>query len=143
AACRQLQARRGDCAEQAARLRQVSQELRDACHRLELAISQAEAERENLAQRVREDYGLDLAALAAELDGQEQQQRGEVDQEIEDLRRKIANIGPVNMEALSELEELEQRFGGLSAQYRDLVDAKETLEKIIDRINRDSRRLFG
>ena len=46
------------------------------------------------------------------------------------------------MESLSELEELEERFGALSTQYNDLVNAKESLERIIGRINADSQRMF-
>ena len=46
------------------------------------------------------------------------------------------------MESLAELEELEDRFGSLSTQYEDLVKAKEALERIIQRINVDSRRMF-
>jgi len=58
------------------------------------------------------------------------------------LRQKINNIGAVNMDALEELDELETRFGTLSGQYQDLAEAKESLEKIIQRINKDSRRMF-
>ena len=35
------------------------------------------------------------------------------------------------------------RFGSLDAQYQDLLQSKEMLEKIIDKINLDSRRLFA
>jgi chromosome segregation protein len=48
----------------------------------------------------------------------------------------------VNLEALDELEQLETRFATLSGQYRDLVDAKASLERIVQRINVDSRQLF-
>ena len=51
-------------------------------------------------------------------------------------------MGAVNQEALDELESLESRFGTLSTQYRDLVEAKASLERIIQRINADSRQLF-
>jgi chromosome segregation protein len=51
-------------------------------------------------------------------------------------------MGAVNQEALDELESLESRFGTLSAQYRDLVEAKASLERIIQRVNSDSRQLF-
>jgi chromosome segregation protein len=46
------------------------------------------------------------------------------------------------MEALDELDQLEARFEKLSTQYRDLVDSKEALERIIQRINVDSRQVF-
>jgi chromosome segregation protein len=66
-----------------------------------------------------------------------------VQQEIDELRRKLNNLGNVNLEALDELEQLEARYKNLSEQYRDLADAKNALEKIIDKINTDSRRLFA
>ena len=40
------------------------------------------------------------------------------------------------------MEQLERRFEKLSGQYRDLVDAKASLERITQRINTDSRQLF-
>ena len=49
----------------------------------------------------------------------------------------------MNLDALEELESLESRFKTLSDQYHDLTAAKASLEKIIDRINTDSRRLFA
>jgi chromosome segregation protein len=69
--------------------------------------------------------------------------RGEAEQEIQQLRRKINSIGAVNMDALAELEDLEQRYHHLHAQYQDLQAAKEGLQKIIQRINMDSRRIFS
>jgi chromosome segregation protein len=65
-----------------------------------------------------------------------------VEEEIADLRRKINQIGSVNLDALTELDELEERFASLSGQYQDLTNAKAALERIIVRINADSRRLF-
>lgn len=70
-------------------------------------------------------------------------QREAVDGEIHQLRRKINSIGAVNLDALAELEELETRFNNLDSQYQDLVAAKDGLEKIIHRINADSRRIFA
>ena len=74
--------------------------------------------------------------------GDEQRQREEVQQEIDELRQKIGNLGNVNLEALDELQALETRFQTLSEQFHDLTDAKASLEKIIEKINTDSRRLF-
>ena len=46
------------------------------------------------------------------------------------------------MEALEELEGLQQRYDQLHGQYQDLTAAKDSLQRIIGRINADSRRLF-
>jgi chromosome segregation protein len=119
-------------------------------HRLEIAASKLRHERQTLAERMQDDYGIDLseAASAAGTAGEAASAAGPlgdrdaVEREIAELRRQLNNIGAVNLDALDELEELESRFGKLSQQYRDLVDAKASLERIIQRINADSRQLF-
>ncbi|MFO0911559.1 MAG: chromosome segregation protein SMC [Pirellulales bacterium] len=135
-------AQRSQWTDQLTRLRERLNRKSGECHQCELALSQLESERTNLVRRVRDDYGIDLAEVASQPVDDLPAEHRDVDAEIEDLRRKISNIGAVNMEALSELEELEQRYGSLSGQYQDLVSSKEMLEKIIQRINRESRRLF-
>jgi chromosome segregation protein len=68
--------------------------------------------------------------------------REELDGQVNRLRRKLKLMGSVNTEALSELDDLESRFTHLSAQLADLQEAKNALEDIIRRINRESRKLF-
>jgi chromosome segregation protein len=125
---------------QRARLR--GRKLEEQLHAQDLAANEVRLEREALAARLREDYGIELAALEHQPSGEEQRQRDEVQQEIEELRHKINALGHVNLDALEELESLESRFKTLSGQYQDLAGAKSSLEKIIERINTDSRRLF-
>ncbi len=64
-------------------------------------------------------------------------------EEIEDLRQKIQRLGGVNLDAIETLEELETRYTTLSNQYQDLMNAKKSIEKIIEKINVDSQRLFA
>lgn len=68
--------------------------------------------------------------------------RPEMEAAVERLRRRIKALGNINTDALDSLDELESRFGQLSAQLQDLQEAKSTLEEIIRRINVESRRLF-
>jgi chromosome segregation protein len=81
--------------------------------------------------------------LEHEPSDEEQRQREEVQQEIDELRQKIGNLGNVNIEALAELDELDTRHKTLSAQHKDLADARAELLRIIEKINADSRRLFS
>ncbi|MFO0903467.1 MAG: chromosome segregation protein SMC [Pirellulales bacterium] len=111
-------------------------------HQKELAHNALALERQTLVARLRDDYGIELDNPNQPPTAEELQQREAVEEEIATLRKKIQSIGAVNLEALAELDELESRFGGLSAQYQDLKQAKESLEKIIQKINGDSRRLF-
>ena len=111
---------------------------------MQLAAHEVRHERQTLADRLREDYAIELAELdSQQVTDQELAEREQIEQEIADLRRKVQNLGNVNLDALAELEELESRFAHLSEQHQDLTKAKNQLEQIIHRINADSRRLFS
>jgi len=126
-----------------ARLRGKIRKLETRIHDKELAASQLSHERTTLADRLREDYGIELAELEHEPTPEELHERDEVDREIADLRAKLNSIGSVNLDALAELDELEARYNNLSSQHQDLSSAKASLEQIIGKINADSRRLFA
>jgi chromosome segregation protein len=123
-------------------VRRESRRLEEQLHQLELSATQVGQERATLADRMREDYDIDLAAADAATSAEEETARVEVEAEIESLRRKINQIGAVNLDALEELDDLESRFSVLSGQHKDLTEAKQALERIIVKINADSRRLF-
>jgi len=58
------------------------------------------------------------------------------------LQRKIDEMGPVNLVAIEEYEETEQRHQFLSTQHDDLVKAKEQLVDVINRVNTQTREMF-
>ena len=120
-------------------LRKIEEEI----HAADLAANEVRHQRTTLADRLREDYGIELADLDRTFTPEEQHQREAVQHEIEELRQKINNLGNVNLEALDELEQLESRHKAQTDQHRDLTSAKASLEKIIEKINADSRRLFA
>lgn len=55
---------------------------------------------------------------------------------------KIDDIGPVNMMALEELEEADERFQFLSEQRRDILDSIRLTEEALSEIKRRSRERF-
>jgi len=65
-----------------------------------------------------------------------------IGQQVEELQTKIDEMGPVNLVAIEEYEETEQRHQFLSQQYEDLVNAKTELLEIINRINTQTRQMF-
>ncbi len=66
-----------------------------------------------------------------------------VEAEIADLRGRIERLGHVNLEAIGEMADLEQRSGFLAAQQKDLTESKRQLEELIARLNEESRRRFA
>ena len=62
---------------------------------------------------------------------------------ITDLRTQLDNMGPVNLEAVHEYDELEERYKFLEAQNSDLTNSQRELLDVIARINSTTRKLFA
>jgi chromosome segregation protein len=62
--------------------------------------------------------------------------------QVEALQRRLDEIGPVNLVAIEEYEETEERCQFLSKQHDDLVQAKAQLLEVINRINLQTREMF-
>ena len=137
-----VHAERTALAAQQEQVRRRLRHLEEQQHRLELSAGELHHERNTLADRLREDYGIEISQVDQAETPEQEQQRTEVEAEINDLRNKINRIGAVNVDALEEVDDLASRYESLSGQYRDLTQAKESLERIIQKMNTDSRRLF-
>jgi chromosome segregation protein len=111
---------------------------------VEVTAARLRHERQTLAERMQDDYGIEIGNFEGSTDQTtgSAPDREATEQEITKLRDQINNIGAINLEALDELEQIETRFEKLSGQYRDLVEAKASLERIVQRINIESRQLF-
>ena len=62
---------------------------------------------------------------------------------VHDLKRKIESMGPVNVDAIEEYDELEERHNFLRNQHDDLVNSKAELLAVIERINEETQRRFS
>ena len=111
----------------------------------EAALAELAVRLETLVSRAAEEADLDLPAryAAAEYEEPRDVDWPAVAAEIRELRAKIARLGNVNLDAIAEQEQLEGRQTTLSDQVRDLSDAKDGLEDLIDTINRESGERFG
>ncbi len=58
------------------------------------------------------------------------------------LQERLDEMGPVNLVAIDEYEETEQRYQFLTKQNDDLVKAKEQLNQVINRINAQTKEMF-
>ncbi len=62
---------------------------------------------------------------------------------VADIKRRLDAMGPVNLDAIEEFDELEERYNYLKGQHDDLVNSKTELLEVIDRINTETQRLFA
>ena len=67
----------------------------------------------------------------------------EVAVRVNQLREKIQGMGSVNLDAVQEFEELEQRFTFLTREHDDLVQSRETLHEILRKINITTKKMFA
>ncbi len=69
-------------------------------------------------------------------------QESEWEQRLEKAERRIARLGPINLAAIDEYNQESERKAYLDAQNDDLVEALETLEQAIRKIDRETRTRF-
>jgi chromosome segregation protein len=62
---------------------------------------------------------------------------------VREIDQRLESMGPVNLEAIQEFEELEQRFAFLEKQQNDLNQSKEELLQVIAKINATTTQLFA
>jgi chromosome segregation protein len=62
---------------------------------------------------------------------------------VRDLQRKLEDLGPVNLVAIDEFAEAEQRHEFLNKQFEELRDAKKQLVEVIEKINQETRAMFA
>ncbi|MGO8701987.1 MAG: chromosome segregation protein SMC [Limisphaerales bacterium] len=131
---------------------------------LEVEVAQKNMAVQNLRDRIREKYQSNLDDVRGEcititladegparvqtLTPEEMAQSGvatdweEVARQVASLQERIDEMGPVNLVAIAEYEETEQRFQFLTKQNDDLVQAKAQLLEVINRINTQTRQMF-
>ena len=92
----------------------------------------------------------DAPAEQAEEGGEEQREAAayeldwaRLDGMVREIDQRIDAMGPVNVDAIQEYEELEQRHGFLQQQHADLINSKEELLQVIAKINHTTRQLFS
>jgi len=87
---------------------------------------------------------VDRHALTAELRERptEWQRTGWLQSEVQRISRQIESLGAVNLAALEELSTTRERKGFLDAQHADLLQAIDTLEDAIRKIDRETRELL-
>lgn len=125
-------------------VRESWQELQNQIHAKELRVNELRHLLMTLATRLKEEQETDLLELyksyeppTTPLDS------AKVQEEINELRRKISRLGSVSLDSLQELAVLEERVNKLQSQHDDLVTAKKSLDEIIAKINEDSKELFN
>jgi chromosome segregation protein len=149
------------------RLRDSLGELQDGRSQRQVRGSQLQMKIDNLAEHISRSYHIDLRALVVDQLAFEkvlraQAKRNEkveggapatpgslelappnLEKLVEELKRQLDNMGPVNLDAVHEYDELEERYKFLETQNNDLTNSRRELLDVIAQINSTTRKLFN
>jgi chromosome segregation protein len=131
---------------------------------LDVELAQKNMSVQNLREKVQQKYHLNLEDIRSECitithadEGQPKVETlspeamaasgvgtdwNAIAEQVNTLQSRLDEMGPVNLVAIEEYEETEQRHQFLSQQHDDLVNAKVQLLEIINRINTQTRTMF-
>ena len=131
---------------------------------LDVELTQKSMAVQNLRERVQQKYQLNLDDVRSEcititdaseglakvetLTAEEMQSRGlstdwdKVAEQVSVLQKRVDEMGPVNLVAIEEYDETEQRYNFLNQQNDDLVNAKTQLMDVLGKINTQTKEMF-
>jgi chromosome segregation protein len=131
----------------------------------EVELAQREMAVQNLRERIQQKYQVILDEVRSEcititfaaegpakvvvLTPEEMAEAGvstnweAVAEQVAALQARIEEMGPVNLVAIAEYEETEQRHQLLTTQRDDLLQARQQLLEVINRVNAQTRDMFG
>lgn len=118
---------------------QQSQLLRGQLEQQRMEWQALTVRRKALQDQLLED-GYDLHGVLATLP--EGASEPAWDEELERLAARIQRLGPINLAAIDEYQQQSERKRYLDAQNDDLVEALDTLENVIRKIDKETRNRF-
>lgn len=120
----------------------VLDEIREKSTVLQVRVTEVNYKQDALKDKMHQSYHIDLEAVleeAIELPAPEPS----ILDEINTLKTRVEGMGPVNLVAIEENDQLEQRHSFLISQQEDLAGAQESLCKAITQINHTARTVFA
>ncbi|MBV9068638.1 MAG: chromosome segregation protein SMC [Acidobacteria bacterium] len=137
-----LQARVAELEARAVASRELWNTAKDSLFESERRRDRAKSAFDLLREQIALDLHAGIDALADVEPPSDDEGRAALEAEVAKLSDGIEKIGPVNVLAIDEHTELEQRESFLRTQRDDLVQAIESLRGTIRKINLTSRELF-
>jgi chromosome segregation protein len=117
--------------------KQLLSENEQRRHEIDLRVNTAATRVDDLGRRLADDW------TTSYLEAKEKYGAVDVDPErVKNLRRRLENMGPINMTAPEEYEALTSRHNFMNSQVEDLNKAKADLRSAISKINETTRENF-
>ena len=131
-------------------LKEVEQDTRELSHKIQEiteTLSQTEIKRSenrlqivHLEERTYEDFNATREELNLAFD--KTINESETDEQVKELKGKVAKLGEVNLAALADFEKTNTRYTFLKKQQEDLAESIELLHSTIEKINQTTKQRF-
>jgi chromosome segregation protein len=110
---------------------------------IEIEKTRIESDLTHLRKNCEEEFHTPIEEILSQIEESEwQRDPAEVAQSYESIRERIESFGAINMRALEEYQELEERYQFLSSQRTDIEQSITDIQKAIAEINRRSAEQF-
>ena len=123
-------------------LRSRAQHLRDELSSRQMQNRELQLEIEHMLLAFQERYRIDLASPDVKEKYDEEFDEVAAEERRDYLQKRIDEIGEVNLMAIDEYQELEERYLFMTEQQEDLQKSLEGLQSAIAKINRTTRKRF-
>ncbi len=128
--------------EELAELNRRSADARNDRASIEIRQAEAVTQLKNVSEKCQQELNISLAELVETIDIGEGFDLEGARQEADDLRQRLDNFGAINMLALEELAETEERHLFLTSQKKDIIDSIAATEEALREIKQRSREKF-
>jgi len=122
------------------------EQRQDEKSKAEIQLMEVRMRRQNLCERIAADYNIPIRdvmdAEEPEWDAEGRLSVEDAETRVAELRTKLEAMGPVNLVAIEEYQEHEERYTFLSQQEADLQNAKKQLTEMIQTINITTSEMF-
>ncbi len=116
-----------------------AQAVRNTLEGLRMTWQESKVRRQTLQEQLGEG-GYEVEQVLNELPAEASIEEWE--KQLETIGQRIQRLGPINLAAIEEYEQQSERKTYLDAQNADLLEAMETLENAIRKIDRETRTRF-
>lgn len=106
-----------------------------------LRLQESKLTLSHLEEAIREKYQVHLSAVTEEI-LKDIPPEGEREEVLGELKRKLENMGEVNLLALDEYKETKERCDAMASQRDDLLRSADNLQSIIKKLNAGYREKF-
>ena len=125
-----------------AELNKQSAEARNERAAFEIRQAETVTRVKNLNEKCSQDLNLSLVELVENTRIESNFEFEEAKNRVDDLRDKLENFGAINMLALEELAETDERLLFLTSQRQDIIDSIHAAEEALREIKERSRERF-